>query len=270
VKEYLTSNRLDRVIAQDFHKDEASASIAKVCLAYLLQFDYELQLEEILIEFPLAKYSATFWMSYAAVGNGEEDSLMRLIERFYCFLGAPYKVCYGIYRPDEPWKDPLFGNVGQQASPLYYAALGGLRKTVQLLLEKNADVNAQGGDYGNALYAASSRGHKEVVKLLLEKNADVNAQGGDYGNALYAASSEGHKEVVKLLLEKNADVNAQGGDYGNALQVASSRGYKRVVKLLLEKNADVNAQGGEDGSVLQAARGTLRHGRATQARCSRG
>lgn len=37
---------------------------------------------------------------------------------------------------------------------------------VQLLLDKNADVNAQGGRYGNALQAALVRGHKEVVQLL--------------------------------------------------------------------------------------------------------
>jgi ankyrin repeat protein len=48
------------------------------------------------------------------------------------------------------------------------------------------------------------------VKLLLDKGADVNAQGGYYGNALQAASSDGHEAVVKLLLNKGADVNAQG------------------------------------------------------------
>jgi ankyrin repeat protein len=44
------------------------------------------------------------------------------------------------------------------------------------------------------------------VKLLLDKGADVNAQGGFYGNALQAASCRGHKQVVKLLLDKGADV----------------------------------------------------------------
>jgi ankyrin repeat protein len=71
---------------------------------------------------------------------------------------------------------------------------------VQLLLEAKADVNAQGGLYGNALQAASYRGHETVVRLLLEAKADVNAQGGDYGNALQAASSNGHETVVQLLL----------------------------------------------------------------------
>jgi ankyrin repeat protein len=43
-----------------------------------------------------------------------------------------------------------------------------------------------------------------VVQLLLEKGADVNAQGGPFGNALHAASVQGHRAVVQLLLENGA------------------------------------------------------------------
>ncbi|KAF2647015.1 hypothetical protein K491DRAFT_615416, partial [Lophiostoma macrostomum CBS 122681] len=46
--------------------------------------------------------------------------------------------------------------------------------------------------------------HEQVAKLLLDKGADVNAQGGLYGNALQAASIKGHEQVVKLLLDKGA------------------------------------------------------------------
>ena len=67
----------------------------------------------------------------------------------------------------------------------------------------------RGGKYGNALQAASYRGHMAVVQLLLDKGADVNAQGVKYGNTLQAALSEGHMTIVQLLLAKGADVNAQ-------------------------------------------------------------
>ena len=73
-------------------------------------------------------------------------------------------------------------------------------------LKEGADVNAQGGYYGNALQAASNNGHKEIVQLLLERGADVYAWGVNYGNALQAASNEGHEEIVQLLLETGADV----------------------------------------------------------------
>ena len=39
----------------------------------------------------------------------------------------------------------------------------GTRQSWQLLLEKGADVNAQGGYYGNALQAASWWGHEAIV-----------------------------------------------------------------------------------------------------------
>jgi ankyrin repeat protein len=93
---------------------------------------------------------------------------------------------------------------------------------------------------------ASSKGHEQVVKLLLDKGADVNAQGGGYSNARQVASHAGHKQVVNLQLDKGVSVNAQGGYYGIALQAASSKDNEQVVKLLLDKGASVNARSMED------------------------
>ncbi|KAG4034505.1 hypothetical protein MFRU_003g04650 [Monilinia fructicola] len=138
-------------------------------------------------------------------------------------------------------------------TPLLWSVERGNEAIVKLLLEAKADVNAQGGRYGNALQAASCGGNETIVKLLLEAKADVNAQGGEYGNALQAASYRGDEEIVKLLLEAKADVNAQGGEYGNALYIASNKGYETIVKLLLEAKADVNAQSGKYSNTLQAA-----------------
>lgn len=58
VKEYLTSDRLYGDIAPDFSTFRASARIARVCVAYLLQFDEEMNPREIAEKFPLASYSA--------------------------------------------------------------------------------------------------------------------------------------------------------------------------------------------------------------------
>ncbi|KAN0084850.1 hypothetical protein V8E54_001317 [Elaphomyces granulatus] len=56
--------------------------------------------------------------------------------------------------------------------------------------DKNADVNAQGGFFGNAPQIASASGHQEIVELLLGKNVDVNA------------SRNGRGEIVELLRMK--------------------------------------------------------------------
>ena len=43
-----------------------------------------------------------------------------------------------------------------------------------------------------------------MVQILLNKKADVNAQGGEYGNALQAASLNGNDKMVQLLLSHGA------------------------------------------------------------------
>ena len=50
-----------------------------------------------------------------------------------------------------------------------------------------------------------------MVEMSLNEGAEVNAQGGPYGNALQAASAGGHEKVVQMLLKRGAKVNAQGG-----------------------------------------------------------
>ena len=55
------------------------------------------------------------------------------------------------------------------------------------------------------LYVLSLRGHQKLITLVLaEVGADVNAQGGHFGNALQAASYGGHAEIVRQLLEHGA------------------------------------------------------------------
>ncbi|KAJ6126271.1 hypothetical protein N7471_010764 [Penicillium samsonianum] len=137
--------------------------------------------------------------------------------------------------------------------PIIWASLNGHDKATQMLLERGADVNAQGGFYGNAFQAACAGGHDKIAQMLLERGADVNAQGGSYGNAFQAACARGHDKIAQMLLERGADVNAQGGSYGNALQAACDRGHDKIAQMLLERGADVNAQGGRYGNAFQAA-----------------
>jgi hypothetical protein len=43
---------------------------------------------------------------------------------------------------------------------------------VQMLMDAAADVNAQGGYFGNALQAASVRGHEKVEQMLMDIGAN--------------------------------------------------------------------------------------------------
>jgi predicted kinase len=51
---------------------------------------------------------------------------------------------------------------------------------VRKCLEEGAEINEPGGIYGNALQAASYIRDVDAAKLLLDRGADVNAQGGRF------------------------------------------------------------------------------------------
>ncbi|KAG6913684.1 hypothetical protein DXG01_005184, partial [Tephrocybe rancida] len=241
VKEYLLSTHVEEGFS--ISEKTSHLKISEISVAYLLQFDsFEPLTWAMLASSPLAQYAAMHWIDHAKSG-GMNSALLKLVLQLFMSETAltNWVQIYNIDSND--WKcTDLSMNKANICSPLYYASLAGLQQVSKQLLENEADVNAQGGNYGNALQAASYGSHEGMVKLLLEKGADVNAQGGDYGNAIQAASSRGHEEIVKLLLEKGADVNAQEGNYGNALQAASAGGHEGIVGLLLEEGADVNAQ----------------------------
>jgi len=258
VKEYLVSDRIwtGKAARYGMQDDICHDALAASCLGYLLQFQ-QLELKPDFLEsFKLARYSAEFWTRHAEKTDKQKKETNEAAIRLCCKKEPAYANWIRLWNPDKPLREPVLRKgLKKILDPLYYAALLGLREVVKMLLNKGADVNAQGGYHGNPLQAASAEDHEAVVKLLLDKGADVNAQGGNYGNALQAASYRGHEAVVKLLLDKGADVTAPGGfyGYGNALQAASAEGHEAVVKLLLDKGADVNAQGRFHGNALQAA-----------------
>ncbi|CVL03350.1 uncharacterized protein FMAN_15242 [Fusarium mangiferae] len=239
VKEYL-------VKADQFNITVASMSITRTCLTYLT--DINSSHKEIEQDFPMARYAAEVWTDYAALAQASED-IARATTRFL-EEEATFQRWARLYQPDRN-SDRKPGP--PRGSRLYYACFVGLVSPVQDLISKGADVNLQGGDFGNALCAAAEQGHEEITRLLLDKGADVNAQGGRLGNALCAAAFEGHEEITRLLLNKGADVNLQGGPFDNALCAAAERGHEGIVRLLLDRGADINAQGSRLSDALYAA-----------------
>ena len=65
----------------------------------------------------------------------------------------------------------------------------GIQTIEHLLNNSNCSSGSgeRGPNYGTILHTASLGGHDIIVKMLLDKGAEVNAQGGYYSNALQAA-----------------------------------------------------------------------------------
>ncbi len=280
VKEYLVSPRIRDGLAAGFGLEEALAheSPAQCCLAYILSFE-RLMSNSDLSAYPLARYSAQYWLFHTRAAKRDCNTLNCFATKVF----SPERLCFenSLRLYDEEGRKIIDSRRGK---PLYYVALNGCLGLASSLIDGGADVNAEGGVYGNALCAASARGHPEVVQLLLDKGADITAKHRFYGSALQVASHNGYCEVVRLLIQNGADAQDQGTtalhaalargnvnvmrlllDYGadknargggfndSALEIVSSYGNLEAVRLLLEHRASVGAHGGRYGSALQAA-----------------
>uniref|UniRef100_A0AAQ5XZG0 SAM domain-containing protein n=1 Tax=Amphiprion ocellaris TaxID=80972 RepID=A0AAQ5XZG0_AMPOC len=101
-------------------------------------------------------------------------------------------------------EDPAQVNSSNQegASPLMMAAVSGQLEVVQLMVEKNADIDKQDGVHGwTALMQATYHGNKDIVKYLLSQGADVNlrAKNGYTAFDLVMLLNDPDTELVRLL-----------------------------------------------------------------------
>ena len=108
-------------------------------------------------------------------------------------------------------------------TPLYYASLARLKRTVESLLKEEVNVDAFRGDWGSALHAASAGGYPQVVQLLLDKKANVDLGGVRGWTPLWCAVIElplqksEHEAVVKVLTANGADTEVKGKYSGQTL-----------------------------------------------------
>ncbi|CAN9506492.1 unnamed protein product [Ophioblennius macclurei] len=124
-------------------------------------------------------------------------------------------------------EDPAQVNFSNQegASPLMIAAVSGQLEVVQLMVEKNADIDKQDAVHGwTALMQATYHGNKDIVKYLLSQKADVNlrAKNGYTAFDLVMLLNDPDTELVRLLASVCMQVDKDKSKHrGRALMTRS-------------------------------------------------
>lgn len=120
---------------------------------------------------------------------------------------------------------------------LHLAANHGDTKTVIVLLDKGADIEARDHTQSTALHQATGCGHCEVVRLLLERGAEVDSQDNEGLTPLHtllmgpaAGLVESRKDIFDALLEKGADTNLQDNSGASAIDYIIDSGFVRVFR----------------------------------------
>ena len=121
-------------------------------------------------------------------------------------------------------------------TPLAIAAQNAKVKTVPVLLDSGADVNARvtKGGY-TPLMLASLSGSSVLASSLIEHGADANAVNSGGVTALMIAAAGNHPAIAELLLQAGADINARSEDGRTALGIARANSNDAVAKVLVDE-----------------------------------
>lgn len=129
-------------------------------------------------------------------------------------------------------------------TPLHFAAYRGLKVIAELLLTKDADLNARDLNGQTPLFLAVNSGRKDVVEMLVAKGADVFAQANDGTTILHESAGRGteyYQTIVEVLLAGGANVDGRDRSGRTALHLATFYGSGKVAEFLLAKGAEVDA-----------------------------
>jgi ankyrin repeat protein len=149
-------------------------------------------------------------------------------------------------------------------TPFMFAVRKGDMRSVRAMLAAGADVNEQRpGDFATPLLVAIINGHEDLVDLLLEKGANPNVEGGTTDLSVQGSRARPFKIVLKTpsYRDQLKDVGTEGGNgannsWGRPLQaavhvanwhisdefIAVNIDRMRVIRSLLKHGADVNAR----------------------------
>ncbi|KAJ6571507.1 hypothetical protein B0H19DRAFT_1231288 [Mycena capillaripes] len=255
VQDYVLSTQFSNQFAQsrNFTDRASNAFIAQSCICYLLHFaDPAHTLNaETLPNYPLSLYAAEYWPHHLQRSDSQEalfDLMMHLFEEG----SSQYTALTHLHDSAEPWNDspdwtrPI-------PPPLALCSNLGYTDGVRYLLEKGADPDTMGAEYGTPLQTAVSKGFLEIVRLLLGKGANLYPPNTGWFSPLRMACRKGHKEMVQILLDHGALVNAPDEKVG---EVFCRTEDTEILQMLLQNGA-VTDDGLRHGLAEALKDGTL-------------
>ncbi|KAI9745907.1 MAG: hypothetical protein M1818_000588 [Claussenomyces sp. TS43310] len=235
---YTTQEYFERT--QEHWFPNAETEIATTCITYLSFDAFEAgfcqtgeELEERFRLYQFFEYAAKNWGHHAR----EALTLKQPFDQAaLVFLRSKTKV----EASSQVLSAYQFSRQVPMVTGMHLAAYFGARAIVQMLLEKDAEVDPKDIQGQTPLFQAAKGGHEAIVRLLLEKGAEADLKDRTSRTPLFQATEGGHEAVVRLLLKKGAEVDFKCIGH-TPLSQAAMHGYKAIVQLLLKNGAVVDS-----------------------------
>lgn len=157
----------------------------------------------------------------------------------------------GIISDDYDWLQSMGFFLG--ITPLMLAASRGHKDIAQLLIKRQANIQARDCFARDALCLACMNGHLEVAKVLIETGVNINQQDCEGNTPLFMTLNNAHTELAKFLIESGADINAKNHEHQTPLMAAVQKGNLNLVQILIERGADLHAVSKDGDTAMTLA-----------------
>ena len=125
-------------------------------------------------------------------------------------------------------------------SPLHYASAGGHVMIVQMLLDKDADVNAADTIGRRPLHVAVEHGQDAVAKILLQNRAHASSQAHGSTTPLHVCASLNELKCASTLLLFNAKMDIVDANGRRPIHCAAESGSENVLQLLCDNDDEID------------------------------
>ena len=135
-------------------------------------------------------------------------------------------------------------------------------EALQMLIERNVDVNILNGPYtlynGSVIARAARCGHTEIMDYLISHGARLDLPIGKRTvglKALHTAANRGHPEILKMLLGHGVSINdpPELESEHTVLCEAARSGHLECVQILLENGVALEARCDNGETALMSA-----------------
>jgi ankyrin repeat protein len=124
---------------------------------------------------------------------------------------------------------------------------------VSILLNKNANINAQNKTLGTPLLISIIRGASDIALLLINRGSDLHVSNNHGQTPMHLATLSALPAVIIELTKKGVDINSRDKKGNTPLIYAAAIGNGAIVKVLLLSGADADIEDSEGNSALEIA-----------------
>ena len=120
---------------------------------------------------------------------------------------------------------------------LHYACDEGNLKIAEILIKAHCDVNLKNNDKRTPLFISVTRGYFDITKLLIENGGDLYCEDNENNNLIHLCSIYGHNELLSFLLNKEPQLIYNKNIFGNTpLQLAKNKETKNIIEKFMRNN----------------------------------